>query len=37
MKKNNKQMPIFVKMLIFIAVFALIGYFFYMYKDILFR
>lgn len=33
---KNNRMPILVKMLIFIAVFAVIGYFFYMYKDILF-
>jgi hypothetical protein len=30
-------MPILVKMLIFIAVFAVLGYFFYIYKDILFH
>ncbi len=37
MKNSNKRMPILVKMLIFVAIFAAIGYFFYMYKDILFR
>ncbi len=34
---KNKRMPILVKMLIFIAVFAVLGYFFYIYKDILFH
>ena len=33
---KNKRMPILVKMLIFIVVFAVLGYFFYIYKDILF-
>lgn len=33
---KNNQMPIFVKMLIYIVVFAVIGYFVFTYKDILF-
>jgi hypothetical protein len=33
---KNNQMPIFIKMLIFIVVFAVIGYLFFTYKDILF-
>lgn len=34
---KNKRMSILVKMLIFIVVFAVLGYFFYIYKDILFH
>jgi|GEM_PF-3661690 len=33
---KNNRMPILVKMLIFIVVFAVLGYFFHTYKDILF-
>ena len=33
---KKKRMPIFVKLLIYVAAFAVAGYFFYMYKDILF-
>ncbi len=33
---KNKQMPILLKLLLFVLVFAVIGYFVYQYKDILF-
>lgn len=33
---KNKQLPVLVKLLIFVAIFAILGYLFFMYKDILF-
>ena len=33
---KNNRMPILVKLLIFVAVFAVIGYFFFQFKHILF-